>query len=295
MCADRRLSGGSAPEENDARKITKLECVDGPALIGYMGLGRTAFGRVEPSDWIARTLNGIDLPVEQTLQVLADAARRQLLPALQFLSPKEPVVQHCFLTVAFVNKEPRAYATLLSIDRSNRKLGFNHTRLITSKHYKFGQRGAYIASVGGWDGSKILKSRREERRMRLLVKAFDRGAISASAVARALARVNYAVHLEMPKPQTVGPKSLVEWRLKDGGGGLQDFNGVNPEARDSFSHMTPYVGRGKNMQPILEIIIPEVMARMEVMRAGGPAEPLDRDAMNRALAGLPEGPDDQLR
>ena len=77
VLADRRLSyKGRAPKE-DARKLTHLDARDGSAILAYAGLGATRLG-TEPADWMSAVLRGRNLPLEQSLGVLAEAIKRRL-------------------------------------------------------------------------------------------------------------------------------------------------------------------------------------------------------------------------
>ena len=77
LLADRRLSYKNRPPKDDARKVMFLETTDGVAILGYAGLGATALG-TEPSDWMSAVLRGRNLPLEQSLGVLAEAMKKQL-------------------------------------------------------------------------------------------------------------------------------------------------------------------------------------------------------------------------
>jgi hypothetical protein len=99
LVADRRLSwpGGF---EDGAVKQTILETHDGGiALLGYAGLGKTHAG-TQPSEWMAALLRGRNLPLDQTLEVLADAVRREL--------PRHiGEGEHTILVPAFKGSQPR--------------------------------------------------------------------------------------------------------------------------------------------------------------------------------------------
>ena len=76
VLADRRLSSGSRVVREDARKVMFLEATDGVAILGYCGLGATGQGN-EPSNWMSAVLRGRNLPLEQSLGVIADAMKEQ--------------------------------------------------------------------------------------------------------------------------------------------------------------------------------------------------------------------------
>jgi hypothetical protein len=48
-----------------------LETTDDVAILGYAGLGATALG-TKPADWMSAVLRGRNLPLEKSLEVLAE-------------------------------------------------------------------------------------------------------------------------------------------------------------------------------------------------------------------------------
>ncbi len=82
LAADRRLSSfGKAPIDS-AVKCTIIEVSDGIALLGYAGLGATAQGS-QPSQWVSNVLRGRHHPLEQMLQVVSEAMKREFLPHME--------------------------------------------------------------------------------------------------------------------------------------------------------------------------------------------------------------------
>jgi hypothetical protein len=76
------------------------------------------------------------------------------------------------------------------------------------------------------------------------------------------------------------------------GGGQQFYTGTT---RDVDSPVLPMIGIGRNTAAISEAITPLILKQFESMRAGMPATELDRDAVNAALARVPDAPDEKLR
>ena len=76
ILADRRLSYKGRRPKDDARKVMFLVTTDGEAILGYAGLGATARG-TEPADWMSAVLRGRNLPLEQSLGILANALKAQ--------------------------------------------------------------------------------------------------------------------------------------------------------------------------------------------------------------------------
>src|SRR5262249_48951785 len=98
---------------------------------------------------------------------------------------------------------------------------------------------------------------------------------------------------------TVGPRCIVVWRRRPDyrgpltGGAHQFYTGLD---RDGESPAIPNISNGMDTQAIASVF----MRRMMAQRAAHPNDPeewvnTDRDEMNRQLAELPEGPDEQLR
>src|SRR6185436_13929085 len=78
LVADRRLTffDGRPPKE-DACKVMFLETTDAKAILSYAGLGVTGLG-TEPSAWTSAVLHGRNLPLEQSLGLLAEAMRKEV-------------------------------------------------------------------------------------------------------------------------------------------------------------------------------------------------------------------------
>jgi hypothetical protein len=108
LLADRRLSFDSRPPKDDGRKIMFLETTDGVAILGYAGLGATARG-TEPADWMSAVLRGRNLPLEQSLGVLADTMQKQF-PRHMVRMPGKGGLAHTVIVPAFLGKEPRLYS-----------------------------------------------------------------------------------------------------------------------------------------------------------------------------------------
>ena len=129
MSTDRRLSFRHRKPKDDARKLLILETTDGVAMLGYAGLGSTA-RRTEPSDWMARVLRGRNLPLLQSLAVLADAVRIKLPRHLETVRDDDASA-HFVIIPAFLNGEPRLYSIDLVSPRGRSDYSFLFTRHIT--------------------------------------------------------------------------------------------------------------------------------------------------------------------
>jgi hypothetical protein len=108
VLADRRLSSGSRVVREDARKVMFLEATDGVAILGYCGLGATGQGN-EPSNWMSAVLRGRNLPLEQSLGVIADAMKEQFpRHMVRMLGHGGP--QHNVIVPAFLGEQIMLYS-----------------------------------------------------------------------------------------------------------------------------------------------------------------------------------------
>jgi hypothetical protein len=126
LLADRRLSTTSGRVlKDDGCKVMLLETTDGVAILGYAGLGATAQG-TEPADWMSAVLRSRNLPLEQSLGVLAEAIKKQL-PRHMARMPRPAA--HYVIVPAFLGKELRLYSIDLAF-APDRKWYFRYTRHI---------------------------------------------------------------------------------------------------------------------------------------------------------------------
>ena len=289
--ADRRLSYAGRPTKEDARKIMLLETTDGLAILSYAGLGSTAKG-IEPADWMSKVLRGRNLPLEQSLGVLAEAIKKQLPRHLLGL-PVHGEPTHSVIASGFVNNESRVYTIDMELEGRSR-YHFRYTRHVIKETIS---KNRMVAArfVGGGSGALYLSRERGWKRSLLqLVKANDRGQISSRVLADHLARLNWRVHLGLAD-RSVGPRCIVAWRHRkggrhhNGGGGQQFYTGVT---RDRDSPSLPHIANGMDLHALYEVMMPHFIRSM---RPGEPTVELDKDAINADLALLPDQPDENLR
>jgi len=294
MLADRRLSYGSsrAPKEN-GRKLMFLEATDGVAILGYAGLGATALG-TEPADWMSNVLRGRKLSIEQSLGVLADAAKDQLPKHLvRIVGPAAPA--HSIIVPCFVEEEARLYSIDLAFSRDRKDYSFRYTRHVVQKRVEDTPRTARIALVGS--GALFLHNKKSWMRALLrLVRAHDRGQIKPRAVSDYLAELNNDVHVGLTDG-SVGPRCIVAWRHRKSGvhkgGGAQEFyDGLD---RDSESSSIPTIANGMDVSALIGAIMPHVLPQLESTLSGEKAKELDKDEINAELARLPDRPDEKLK
>jgi hypothetical protein len=284
LLADRRLSRGGRPLKDDACKIMFIETTDGVAILGYAGLGATACG-TEPSDWMSAVLRGRNLPLEQSLGVLAEAMKQQLPPHMI------QIPGHNLLVPAFLGKEARLYAIDLVLAPDRKSYAFRCTRIV-NRPLSATFRTPRIGLAGS--GGIYLAQRKDKKWMRDLlrmVKAHDRGQVSAHAVADHLAKLNIEVCSRM-RDKSVGADCIVAWRHREGGGGHQFYTGTT---RDSGSPALPTIVAGIDVKAFVAMEMPHMIKMFEARRAGQPAKEPNNDEINARLARLPNKPDENLR
>ena len=291
ILADRRLSyADGQPPKDDARKLMTLEATDGQAVLGYAGLGSTALG-TEPADWMASTLRGHNLPLEQMLAVLADAAQRQLPQHLDLLR-RDRSSAHVIVAAALVGGHSRLYTIDLVPNASQRgAYWFRFTHHMFQAGPPDAHRPPRIFLAGS--GARALdRDKTWQRPLMELVRRYERGELPAARVADYLASLNHRSR-RGTADQTVGPNCVVLWRPDASlqmNGSHQCFEGVHPVAA---AISIPAIGNGLPLHDIAEAIVDLMRERTE---AGIDREKLfDHDAMNERLRSVSDEPDDRLR
>ena len=288
MLADRRLSYGSArPPRDDARKIVFLETTDGVAILGYAGLGATALG-TEPSDWMSAVFRGRKLSLEQSLGVLAEAAKEQL-PKHMMQMPGVAGPNHSVIITSFVEEKPKSYSIDLAFAPNRKRYKFRYTQFVMSIDRQI----TPPVGIGGSGAQFLQKDRKWIRNLLRIVKAHDRGKVSAHVVSNFLANLNYEVHLGTAD-QSVGPRSIVAWRYRKtgfhkGGGGHEFYTNTT---RDANSFSIPTIANGMDVSVIANVLMENFKLNFKAMRGG---EQIDKDKINAELARFPHEPDEKLR
>lgn len=293
LLADRRLSYQGRDPKDDARKLMFLETKDGVAILGYSGLGETALG-TEPADWMSAVLRGRLLSLEHSLGALADAIKKQIPPHLARL-PKRASLAHNVIAPAFVDGEARLYTIDLEISPDRRSYRFRYTRHVTGRSLPAKPRTPRLA-IAGSGALYLMEHKTWMRDLLRVLKAYDRGQLSANAVADRFAALNGEVYDGL-EDKTVGPRSIVAWRNREGGahrggGGHQCYTGT---VRDASSPNLPNIGNGMDIRAIVDAITPHFMRNVDALRTGQPAAELDKNQVDAELARLPDKPDDTLR
>lgn len=268
-----------------------LSCEDGEALIGYAGLGLTAYGRIEPCDWLARALNGPHLPLEATLAYLVEVVRDRLPRLMRRLEPAQRLVQHHFVAVALRKGRPCRYRISYSFDRTTKAEKLEEGWLTTKRQARFGQRGPALTAAGS--GICYTTTHPDEMKMlKRIVKACEAGSVSPSAVAKQMASINFDAHSTI---NTIGPRSIVAWRLADGSAGMQYFRGTTPETPGADEPMVPHVARGLNIDSIARVMMESLNRMSAARRAGLPISDEEYSRRDSELAALTDKPNVEIR
>lgn len=290
LLADRRLSYKGRAPRDDARKVMFLETKDGVAILGYAGLGATALG-TEPADWMSAVLRGRNLPLEQSLGVLAEAMKKQL-PRHMIHIPGPGGPGHNVLVTAFLDDRVRFYTIDLVFTPDRKQFNFRYTRHVSSAPAGRTPR----IGIGGSGALHLFCDRRWIRPLLRLVGAYERGQVTSRAVSDHLAKLNSKVHRHITDG-TVGPSCIVAWRNRKrghhkGGGGHQFYS---DGLRDANNPSLPTIANGMDLNAVVGVMMPRTVKMLEAMHAGEPAKELDKDELNAELARLPKKPDEQLR
>ncbi|HEY8031287.1 MAG TPA: hypothetical protein VIF02_02625 [Methylocella sp.] len=295
LLADRRLSYKGRSPKDDARKVMFLETTDGVAILGYAGLGATALG-TEPADWMSAVLRGRNFPLEQSLEALAEAMKKQF-PRHMVHMPGGGGPTHNVIVPAFFGGEPRVYTIDLVFAPDRKSYKFRCTRHVADKPPLVSPKTPRLALAGS-GGLYLAQDKKKKWIPSLLrmVRAYDRGQVSPHAVADHFANLNNEVHLGL-SDKSVGPRCIVAWRPKKGsvhdrGGGHQFYTGTT---RDASSPSLPTIVNGMDVQAIVNVTTPHWTKMFEAMRAGQPAKEPNKDEINAELARLPDKPDENLR
>jgi hypothetical protein len=293
LLADRRLSYKGRPPKDDARKVMFLETTDGVAILGYAGLGATARG-TEPADWMSAVLRGRNLPLEQSLGVMAEAMKKQL-PRHMVRMPGGGGPAHNVIVPAFIGNEPRLYTIDLAFAPDRKSYRFRYTRHVVNKPTLATARTPRLG-IAGTGALYLIQHKKWKRSLLRLVRANDHGHVSSRAVADHLANLNYEVHLGVTD-KSVGPRCIVAWRhrkggVHKGGGGHEFYTGTT---RDASSPSLPTIANGMDIHALVGVMMPRMTKMFEAMRAGQQEKELDKDELNAELARLPDKPDENLR
>lgn len=187
-----------------------------------------------------------DVPLHESLSILADAMQRELPRHVRSLASNAR--RHSVLVPAFYGGETASEARLYTIDLVYGSKNGN-PRFVVVRH-DMERTGAptpvTMTGSGGRTLFSLMKERQRKSTLRHLVRACDERRIKPHSVADYLARLNSEVHAI---DSSVGPRCLVVWRNRLGGirrgGGWLYYNGTNREYASTFeSPQPPLVSTG---------------------------------------------------
>jgi hypothetical protein len=296
LVADRRLSAPGRRPIDDAIKATLVEVTDGIAMLGYAGLGATAFGS-QPSQWVSNVLRGRHHPLEEMLNVVANAMKREFIPHLEGVRDTR-LRRHSFVIPAFLNDRPRIYT--IDMDHAAEGYRFRYTRHIIGGALTPLQVTVPIC-IAGSGAAALLRINGWKRPLLRLIAAYNQKKISGQTVAKHLAQIAYRSHLET-RDGTVGPECLVVWRNSKGslhkGGGSQKFFSHTERTKGAS---IPTIGDGMDLSALVKITMEETIPYFEKVHTalGLGEEPPKFDAgqeeIKRRVSQLPSTPDEGLR
>jgi hypothetical protein len=156
--------------------------------------------------------------------------------------------------------------------------------------------------LGGSGGIYLLQQKDKKwiRSLLRVVNANDRGQVSPDVVADHLADLNYEVFRRISDKSvpldirdSVGPRCVVAWRHKTGGGGNEFYTGTT---RDTNSPCLPTLAGAFDVEALVALPhIANMLEAFEARLAGQPVKEPSEDEINAELARLPDKPDENLR
>jgi hypothetical protein len=242
------------------------------------------------------TLTQTPLPASwPSLKTIARAVTEQFPAHLA----RHPQLQHQILAPAYVNGEPRLFATIFAMGT---RLPHGEVLNITAPNCANRPPTLFITGSGlatlvknqvrsaPVSGLQFVKGScgpwlRDILRM---VKAVDRRVLRPEAVADRLAALNLDAS---GRDASVSPNCIVAWRGRRGGGAHRYYDGVTANA-DAPS--LPSIVNGGNFEALLNVIQPHLDLQLNALMAGS-AHKIDEIAINRELSRLPNSPDEKLR
>jgi hypothetical protein len=240
---------------------------------------------------MSAVLRGRNLPLEQSLNVLREAMRKQFPDHMVGMPGGGRPTHHVFVT-AFLGEEPRLYSIGLVIAPDQKGYWYRCTRLVVNKPSVVAPRTPRLGVCGS--GVPYLNQDRKWMRSLLrLVKAHDCGDVSPLAVADDLAKLNNEVHLNLTD-KSVGPSCIVSWRFRKGGvqkggGGHRFYTGT---IRDASTSALPSIVCGRDSTAIVGVLTKQMAKQTGVHLHDRIL--FDTEAIAE-LNRLPDKPDEKLR
>jgi hypothetical protein len=209
LSADHRLTAFPTGKliSDASVKQNLLICPDGTLVIGYAGLGRDKDGS-DLSDWLRSCLRGLNLRVDDALEVVKERATDELGRFVRF--------PHVFLAGAFINGVPALYQITNVLDRPMRRLLPPHIverflklprHVFVKIHLPVGSSGTLVA------GSGAMAIRKNERDHQLLRRLAAMRGKDPNDYAGLLARLNSSA---AKKVRTVSSGCVVTYIAPNG-------------------------------------------------------------------------------
>lgn len=248
LLTDRRLTKGRRIVSDDAVKTLLLSATDGNALLGYAGL-------------------------ETALGTISAAMQRQMPRHISGLP------QHAVIVPAFVNKEHRVYGIELTRFGPSKKLYHRYTRFVAQPSDIQRTHRFAVGGTGGLYLNDRIKS--WARELSRILHANDRKVVSHHFVADYLAKINLDVHNKLADG-TVGPRCIITWRFRQGGGSHAAYTGSE---RDRRAPVIPsaYCDAGRDLGVIANILMPHMRKQLDAMLRGEQPPAMDDNEINRQL------------
>ena len=147
LMADTRLTAGDGSSfRDDGTKLLTLDTTDATCLIGYAGLGATAAG-TQPSEWMARCLTGINVPLEHAVDTIARVMTEKF-PQHSGAVPNLAILHHQVIFVAFSEKIARRFIIRLTPNQNGSGSAYRWTEIPPTKTSRFFATGSLSAVSG---------------------------------------------------------------------------------------------------------------------------------------------------
>jgi len=291
-CADRQLTvRQSAPHSSKAGvKITCIETSDGMALLTYAGIGRVHDTQV--SRWVYRTLRGINMSLERSLEHVWSAGQRRLLG-----HARRAGTGHLFIASAI--RDGKHYVYVIDLLKQDAPQVIRiEPRTRTNVKIAIAGSGALVAQR--YETSRM-------RQLGRLVRQYERANISAAFIASQLAALNVTVSKRAREAgdNTISAESVVIHRHPKSktrpAGRFWCFDDAGKPINDSEA-VVPTVACGFPVTDLGAMIMADLLRRMRTLPPNPTAEQFAKaelmpdDATLRAIGNaVPDTPDEQFR
>lgn len=289
MAADRRY-GAPIPTRYLGTKLCSLHTHDSHGFIGYAGTGARVPASSAPfelSEWIKRTLRGLDVSLDEALERLAAEATKSNLDRLA--GP-----EHTFVYAGHLRNEPIVeYVTsapsIFSTDYKTREVCRVHLAATRFARHRFVLQSDGILTARLGSGAYYV----DLRSFKGIQKYVRQSGSSEGRLQYVEQRLAKLIEATSRRTQTVGPESICAWRVKGRGGAHSEFDAK--AHRVPTTTIIPSLVQGAPSDDISRAVMPTMAAYMtavhEAKKEGKSLPLLDMNALNLALAAVREDPD----